>query len=186
MNLQRITNDAWSLYMLKYSMKCEPAGSLHLNRATATQLGLGHLSDLQLKIVGALHLHRSISVAEAALTCSQFPIVSSSRAVDVVAFHYCASKSFYKSRFPLALAYALTAHKAQGATISGSTVINARSCFTPGLLYVMLSRVTRRSHVKVMNARLTPDLFAPVPFFANTVDANAIPPAFAQLLQHAT
>ena len=76
--------------------------------------------------------------------------------------HYdTASNTFRKSTFPLILAYAMTGHKSQGATFNGPTIVHMRSAFTPGLLYVMLSRVTRLELVKVVG-RLTPAEFQPV------------------------
>jgi ATP-dependent DNA helicase PIF1 len=72
---------------------------------------------------------------------------------------------FSKATFPLQLAYAITGHKSQGATLDGTTIINVNSTFCPGLLYVMLSRVTERRHIKLLQ-RLTPDMFSPmnIPF----------------------
>lgn len=84
MNLQRITNDAWSFYVLKYAMKCEPAGKLFIDRDNAAMLGLGHLSDLQLMVIGALHMHRNVTVAEAALGCLEVGMVQSNHAVTVI------------------------------------------------------------------------------------------------------
>ncbi len=95
--------------------------------------------------------------------------------------------AFIKSTFPLQLAYAMTGHKSQGATLTGSpatgsthtfichsppssprslprtgtTIINVDSAFCPGLLYVMLSRVTHRSQLRLLQP-LTPDMFTPM------------------------
>ena len=49
----------------------------------------------------------------------------------------------------------------QGATLTGGTIIHARSVFTPGQLYVMLSRVTERRLLRLVGP-LRPDLFTPV------------------------
>ena len=70
--------------------------------------------------------------------------------------------TYSKSTFPCILCYAITAHKAQGATIASSCLIHATSCFAAGLMYVMLSRVTERRHLKIVG-RLTPEDFTPVP-----------------------
>ena len=51
--------------------------------------------------------------------------------------------------------------QSQGATLSGGTIIHARSVFTPGQLYVMLSRVTERRLLRLVGP-LRPDLFTPV------------------------
>lgn len=69
-------------------------------------------------------------------------------------------RRFTKHGFPLALAYAITGHKSQGATYTTRTFIWLGAAFAPGLLYVMLSRVTQRSLLRIVGA-LTPDLFNP-------------------------
>ena len=48
-----------------------------------------------------------------------------------------------KSTFPLVLAYDMTAHKAQGMTITKAVIIDAAKAFEAGQLYVFFSRVTR-------------------------------------------
>ncbi|KAG2482459.1 hypothetical protein HYH03_018605 [Edaphochlamys debaryana] len=68
---------------------------------------------------------------------------------------------FTKRSFPLALGWAITGHKSQGGTYKTQTVVHARSCFVPGLMYVMLSRVTESRLLRIVG-RLTPDLFDPV------------------------
>jgi len=57
----------------------------------------------------------------------------------------------YKSTFPLALGYAITGHKSQGATIDRPCVVVVRDAFAPGLVYTMLSRVTARTHLRVVD-----------------------------------
>lgn len=69
--------------------------------------------------------------------------------------------TYFKSTFPLILAYALTGHRAQGATITGKVIVDVRNCFAPGLLYVMLSRICSRDQVYIVG-RLTPDMFRPI------------------------
>lgn len=49
---------------------------------------------------------------------------------------------YTKHAFALRLGYAMTGHKSHGATISEQVIIHVRDGFCPGLLYVMLSRVT--------------------------------------------
>ena len=56
-----------------------------------------------------------------------------------------------KSTFPLALGYAITGHKSQGATIDRPCVVVVRDAFAPGLVYTMLSRVTVRAHLRVVD-----------------------------------
>lgn len=74
---------------------------------------------------------------------------------------YEASHSYVKSTFPLALGYSITGHKAQGATLTGPVVIHATSAFCPGLMYVMLSRVTSAKQLR-FTSKLHPDMFTPM------------------------
>lgn len=60
-----------------------------------------------------------------------------------------------KNTFPINLGYAMTAHKSQGATITSKVVLIIREVFCPGLLYVMLSRVSTRQNLTI-NKTLTP------------------------------
>jgi ATP-dependent exoDNAse (exonuclease V) alpha subunit len=69
---------------------------------------------------------------------------------------------YAKSTFPLQLAYAMTAHKSQGATLCGSVLLHVRSIFAPGQMYVMLSRVLKRTQLRLVR-RLTPADFIPIP-----------------------
>jgi ATP-dependent exoDNAse (exonuclease V) alpha subunit len=71
------------------------------------------------------------------------------------------NRSYVKSTFPLVLGYAMTGHKAQGATLGGVVVIHATKAFCPGLMYVMLSRVTSSKQL-FFTERLTPDMFTPM------------------------
>lgn len=70
-------------------------------------------------------------------------------------------RQYIKSTFPLALAYAMTGHKAQGATITGPVVLQVTDAFAPGLMYVMVSRVQTRDQLHLLQ-RLTPDMFTPM------------------------
>jgi hypothetical protein len=87
---------------------------------------------------------------------------------------------YYKGSFPCMLAYALTGHKSQGATLTGPTIVHVRHSFAPGLLYVMLSRVTSREKLKVV-APLTLDSFTPVTHGAGALTANDWSVLHAQL-----
>lgn len=71
--------------------------------------------------------------------------------------------------FPLLLVYAMTAHASQGATIRTSVVLHVRSAFAKGMLYVMLSRVTDRTLLKLATP-LTPDDFNCAPGVPPIVD----------------
>jgi hypothetical protein len=85
---------------------------------------------------------------------------------SLVKTKYHAGKAYTKSTFPIALAYAITGHKSQGATITNKTIIHVTEAFCPGLLYVMLSRVPSCDRLKIV-APVTPDMFKPMP---NTFD----------------
>lgn len=71
-------------------------------------------------------------------------------------------KMYHKSTFPLTLAYAMTGHKCQGATIRNKVVLYIRKAFCPGLLYVMFSRVLTRNQISIIGC-LTPEDFIPIP-----------------------
>jgi hypothetical protein len=73
---------------------------------------------------------------------------------------------FSKQTFPLMLGYAMTAHKCQGATLSGRVIIDCQSAFACGLLYTMLTRVTCRENLRIIGA-LTPVMLTPVPLVAD-------------------
>ena len=61
-------------------------------------------------------------------------------------------KWFHKSTFPLTLAYTITGHKSQGATTSNKALLIFRGVFTPSLTYVMLSRVTERTMLRILHS----------------------------------
>jgi ATP-dependent DNA helicase PIF1 len=63
--------------------------------------------------------------------------------ICTIKFNYTSKGKFYKSTFPLALAYAMTSHKSQGATISSKILVDIQNAFAPQLTYVMLFKVTK-------------------------------------------
>lgn len=71
-------------------------------------------------------------------------------------------KRYFKSTFPLALAYAITGHASQGLSISTPTIVYIRDAFVAGLAYVMLSRTTTRALLRIVGP-LTPSMFVPMP-----------------------
>jgi hypothetical protein len=80
----------------------------------------------------------------------------------VIRNNYHGKYRFTKKSFALTLAYALTAHKCQGGTITGPGIIDIKNAFAPGMLYVMLSRFQSRKQIKILR-KLTPKDFQPVP-----------------------
>ena len=74
--------------------------------------------------------------------------------------HSCGK--YRKTTFPLALAYAMTGHKSQGATLCNTTVIHIDSAFVPGQAYVMLSRMTERRHLRIVGTMKAANI-VPVP-----------------------
>ena len=79
---------------------------------------------------------------------------------------YVNSKCYSKSMFPLTLAYAMTIHKCQGATLHFA-IVDLAECFCPGLLYVAISRVRNRACLRLIH-RPTPEHAYPVPLPATT------------------
>lgn len=73
---------------------------------------------------------------------------------------------FRKTIFPLSLAYAITGHKSQGATLSTTTIVHMDTAFTPALAYVMLSRVTERRHLKIVGGLRAQDVI-PIPTYVS-------------------
>ena len=78
------------------------------------------------------------------------------------AYKYIGAYRYYKSTFPLSLGRALTGHRSQGATIASTVLVHVTEAFCPGLLYVILSRVTERRFLRIYG-NFTPNDFVPVP-----------------------
>lgn len=55
----------------------------------------------------------------------------------------------------------MTGHRSQGATLLGDIIIDVRSAFAPGMLYVMLSRLCSR-HQLIIVGELEPSMFTPI------------------------
>jgi ATP-dependent DNA helicase PIF1 len=64
-------------------------------------------------------------------------------------YKYTSEAYYYKASFPIVLAYAITGHKSQGATIATNVLIDIQNAFSPGLTYVMLSWVTNQRNLKI-------------------------------------
>ena len=80
-NVQKITQTAWSYYLLKYQMKCEPTGRLRLDDEAVKTLGLGHLTKAQRRLAAALCMTKPVPPSEAALMLLGIPVVQKSRTV---------------------------------------------------------------------------------------------------------
>ena len=76
---------------------------------------------------------------------------------------YIYEQYYYKTSFPIVLAYAMTGHKSQGATISNKVIVYIWNAFALGLTYVMLSKTTNRQNLKIVR-KLQPPYFIPCPF----------------------
>jgi len=61
---------------------------------------------------------------------------------------YTYNAYYYKTLFPITLAYVITSHKSQGVTINSKIIIDMKEAFAPGLTYVMLLRVTNGKNLK--------------------------------------
>ncbi len=82
---------------------------------------------------------------------------------SVVHTTYHGGQKYRIGCFPLLLAYAITGHRAQGATLTHTTILHVHDAFAAGLLYVLLSRVPSRDKLFVLGT-LSVDDFKPVPF----------------------
>jgi hypothetical protein len=83
---------------------------------------------------------------------------------------YDSQGHFYKASFLLMLVYAITRHKSQGAMISSKVVIHIRESFARGLVYVMLSKVTSRKNLKIVNNLQPSDIQPMLPWFLENVN----------------
>jgi hypothetical protein len=91
----------------------------------------------------------------------------------------------HKATFPIQLAYAMTAHRAQGATLHGVTIIDVCNAFAAAIVYVMLSRSVRRDRLFILGG-LTPDDFAsimPAPSSLTVAQRAKLPPQLLLFLQ---
>jgi hypothetical protein len=77
------------------------------------------------------------------------------------------------STFPLQLCYAITAHKCQGMTLKGKTILHIRNAFAAGIVYVMLSRLSNSDNLVVLD-ELTPEMVVPLPLEADLEDEDEV------------
>jgi hypothetical protein len=68
------------------------------------------------------------------------------------------------------LGYAITGNKSQGATISSKAMIHIHESFAQGLVYGMLSRVTSRKNLKIVNNLQPLDIQPMLPWFLENVN----------------
>lgn len=77
-NVQRVTNSAWSKYVLKYATKAEPSGQLEIDSGTAAQLGIYGVSEQRIKFASAAVLSKAVSPSETACITAGIPIINTS------------------------------------------------------------------------------------------------------------
>ena len=91
-------------------------------------------------------------------------VVDTKKQVHVTRTNYkprtVGDEDFARYEFPLILAYAMTAHRCQGATMRLRVIIKCRSAFAAGMLYVMLSGVPSRQDLFIIGS-LAPSDFLP-------------------------
>jgi hypothetical protein len=84
LNIQCIISSYWSYYLLKYTMECEPHGTLNLNKKNGERLGLRDVSKVQLQLISSLIINKPISPQEVAFTCLQIPVVQKNVVVKYI------------------------------------------------------------------------------------------------------
>ena len=96
--------------------------------------------------------------------------------------------SFHRTQLPITPAFALTAHKSQGNTLTAA-ILDLESCLTTEAVYVMLSRVKKSDNIRILrpfrktkiSTRISEDLrkeFRRLEFL-HTETMNCSPPSFA-------
>jgi len=104
MNIQRVTGEAWSSYMLKYAMKGEASAGLNLDTTTLDRLGIhprgsAAQSTVALKLASAACLSQPVGACEAAWLLLGYPLVEFSWLCD---FKYSDPPERRKSYVPQA------------------------------------------------------------------------------------
>jgi hypothetical protein len=79
-----VVASAWSRYVCKYALKCEVSGSLELDEAALTKLGLHNTSLLQGKLASAAFTSKPMGPGELALIATGEPLVVKSFTVKYV------------------------------------------------------------------------------------------------------
>ncbi len=71
---------------------------------------------------------------------------------------YTYNRYYCKTSFPITSTYTMIRHNSQGATITIKVLIYIKDAFALDLAYVMLSRVTNQTNLKIVGI-LTPNDF---------------------------
>jgi hypothetical protein len=83
-NVQRVTNCAWSKYVLKYACKADVASSLAIDPRTAEQLGIYTVSQQRIRFASAVVLSKAVSPSETACLAAGIPLINTSYNVAYV------------------------------------------------------------------------------------------------------
>lgn len=84
MNVQVVTDTAWSYYLLKYAAKEQLPANLVLDGKALAMLGLDGISAQQAELASAVVLSRPVCPCEAALHATGIPLVDSDMEVTYV------------------------------------------------------------------------------------------------------
>eukprot|EP00951_Prasinocladus_malaysianus_P000169 scaffold1283_cov18-Prasinocladus_malaysianus.AAC.1 len=82
-NVQKVTSEEFSRYLLKYQMKVEPSGTLNLDEDASKALGIDDLTEIQRKTAAALLLSRPVCAQEAAMHILGHSMIERSRSLAV-------------------------------------------------------------------------------------------------------
>ena len=89
------------------------------------------------------------------LYASKYKVVPIQRIETNIIISKNSSETFKRTQFPLTLAWTCTVHKVQGLTLLNSTVVSLelikQRSFSPGQIYVTLSRSTSLSKLNILS-----------------------------------
>jgi hypothetical protein len=80
-------------------MKCEPQGTIISDDVNARSLGLVDATPLQLQLISATIIAKRVSLAEAALSCFQIPIISKNVGVKLLWTGYKQEENYKTDKF---------------------------------------------------------------------------------------
>lgn len=75
LNVQCINTSFWSYYLLKYAMKREPQGGIHMDTKNVKHLGICGASNAQLQLIALLVIAKHVLPLETTLAFLQIPII---------------------------------------------------------------------------------------------------------------